>query len=131
MRLLPLLAALATAAAAMTACTSETKDPTGIEWHLRAIDGTDVEMPATLTVDATGTISGRAPCNRYTGQNQAKLPEMKVPAFASTKMACDRLDDEQVFFAALSAMTRLEARADGTLVLTGPDGRSMTFARGG
>ena len=131
MRLLPLLAALATAAAAMTACTSETKDPTGIEWHLRAIDGTDVDMPATLTVDPTGAISGKAPCNRYSGQNQAKLPEMNVPGFAATKMACDRLDDEQVFFAALSAMTRMEPQADDTLVLTGPDGRSMTFARGG
>lgn len=129
MRLLPLLAALA-ASAAMTACTADTLDPTGVEWRLAAIDGSAVDMPATLAVDGSGAISGKAPCNRYSGQNQASLPDLKVPGFMSTKMACDRLDDEQVFFTALSAMTRLEMRDNDTLVLTGPDGRSMEFARG-
>lgn len=130
MRLFPLLSALATGAMVMTACTAETKDPTGVEWQLRAIDGKAVDMSATLSVDGTGAISGKAPCNRYSGQNQVSLPEMKVPGFMSTRMACDRLDDEQVFFTALSAMTRMERRDDDTLVLTGPDGRNMEFARG-
>lgn len=131
MRPLALLAAALAAALAMTACTAQTPDPTGVEWQLRAIDGQAVDIPATIVFDAPNLISGKAPCNRYSGQNRATLPVLDVPGFAATKMACDRLDDEQVFFAALSAMTRLEALADGTLVLSGPDGRSMTFARGG
>ncbi|MDP3194777.1 META domain-containing protein [Tabrizicola sp.] len=124
MRLLPVLAVLA-----MTACTAEAQDPTGVEWELLAIDGQVVDIPATLTVDAEGTLSGKAPCNRYTGRNQAHLPDLMLGGVAATRMACDRLQDEQVYFAALAAMTRLERVGDRTLVLTGPDGRSMEFAR--
>jgi heat shock protein HslJ len=124
MRLFPLLAAIA-----MTACTTaNAQDPTGVEWELLAIDGQVVDIPATLSVDTEGTFSGKAPCNRYTGRNQASLPDLKLGGIAATRMACDRLDDEQLFFAALSAMTRLERQDDRTLVLTGPDGRSMEFA---
>lgn len=123
MRLLPFLVALA-----MTACTAQAQDPTGVEWELLAIDGQVVDIPATLTVDSAGNVSGKAPCNRYTGRNQASLPELKLGGIAATRMACDKLAEEEVFFAALSTMTRLERVDDRTLVLTGPDGRSMEFA---
>ncbi|WP_128513811.1 META domain-containing protein [Tabrizicola thermarum] len=124
MRLFPLLAAIA-----MTACTTaDAQDPTGIEWELLAIDGQVVDIPATLTANGEGAISGKAPCNRYMGRNQASLPDLKLGGVAATRMACDRLADEQLFFDALSAMTRLERQGDRTLVLTGPDGRSMEFA---
>lgn len=123
MRLLPFLAALA-----MTACTAEAQDPTGVEWELLAIDGQVVDIPATLTLDSLGNLSGKAPCNRYGGQNQASLPDLKLGGIAATRMACDRLADEQTYFDALSTMTRLERVDDRTLVLTGPDGRSMEFA---
>ncbi|NHB75127.1 META domain-containing protein [Rhodobacter calidifons] len=126
MRLFPLLAAIA-----MTACTTaDAQDATGIEWELLAIDGLVVDIPATLSVNAEGTLSGKAPCNRYMGRNQASLPDLKLGGVAATRMACDRLDDEQAFFTALSVMTRLDMRGDDTLVLTGPDGRSMEFTRG-
>jgi heat shock protein HslJ len=128
MRLLPAFAAPVFAALAMTACTAQAQDPTGVEWQLLAIDGQVVDIPATLTVHEGGGISGKAPCNRYNGRNQASLPELNVPGFMSTKMACDKLAEEQVFFAALSAMTRLERLDERTLVLTGPEGRSMEFA---
>lgn len=123
MRLLPFLVALA-----MTACTAQAQDPTGVEWELLAIDGQVVDIPATLTVDSAGNVSGKAPCNRYTGRNQASLPELKLGGIAATRMACDKLAEEEVFFAALSTMTRLERVDDRTLVLTGPEGRSMEFA---
>lgn len=123
MRLLPFLFALA-----MTACTAQAQDPTGVEWELLAIDGQVVDIPATLTVDSAGNVSGKAPCNRYTGRNQASLPELKLGGIAATRMACDKLAEEEVFFAALSTMTRLERVDDRTLVLTGPEGRSMEFA---
>lgn len=124
MRLLPLLAALA-----VTACTTaDAQDPTGVEWELLAIDGQVVDIPATLTLGPNGDVAGKAPCNSYAGRNTAALPALQLTAIRATRMACDRLDDEQVFFGALSAMTRLERRDDRTLVLTGPDGRSMEFA---
>lgn len=123
MRPLPLLAALA-----MTACTAHAQDPSGVEWELLAIDGQVVDIPATLTVDELGNVSGKAPCNRYGGQNQAALPDLKLGGIVVTRMACDRLADEQAYFDALSAMTRVERVSDRTLVLTGPDGHSMEFA---
>ncbi len=129
MRLLSLLAALA-----MTACTTAqaqdpTPDPTGVEWQLLAIDGHIVDIPATLTMTASGDVSGKAPCNSYGGQNRATLPEMNLTALRATRMACDRLDDEQTYFDALTVMTRLDRADDRTLVLTGLNGRSLEFAR--
>lgn len=124
MRLLPLFAALA-----MTACTTaQAQDPTGVEWRLLAIDGQIVDIPATLTMAASGDVSGKAPCNSYGGQNRATLPELNLSALRATRMACDRLADEQTYFNALAAMTRLDRVDDRTLVLTGPDGRSLEFA---
>lgn len=128
MRLLPALAALA--ALAMTACTARAEDPTGVEWALVAIDGQVVDFPASLSLDSAGDVAGRAPCNSYGGQNQATLPDLSLPALRATRMACDRLAEEQTYFTALSAMTRLERVSAATLVLTGADGRSMEFARG-
>ncbi|MES2548924.1 MAG: META domain-containing protein [Pseudomonadota bacterium] len=129
MRLLPLFAALA-----MTACTTAeaqdpTSDPTGIEWQLLAIDGQIIDIPATLTLNANGSVAGKAPCNSYGGQNRATLPDLALPALRATRMACDRLADEKTYFTALSEMTRLERSSASTLVLTGADGRSMEFAR--
>lgn len=122
MRLLPLLAGLA-----MTACTAQAQDPTGVAWTLRALDGRVVDIPATLTLGQAGQVSGKAPCNSYGGMNKATLPEMQLSALRATRMACDRLADERVYFHALAAMTRLERVDDRTLLLTGPDGKSMEF----
>lgn len=101
----------------------------GEEWVLLAIDGklTDAESHATLTLEADGKISGNAPCNRYSARNEGTLPELKISAIGATKMACDRLADEQAFFDSLTAMTGIELDGPKNLILTGPDGRSMEF----
>ncbi len=128
MRLLPFFAALA-----MTACTAQAQDPaespTGVEWQLLAIDGRVVDIPATLTLGETGGVGGKAPCNSYGGQNRATLPDIQLSPLRVTRMACDRLADEQVYLKALSAMTLLAQVDERSLVLTGPDGSSMEFAR--
>lgn len=124
MRLVSVIAAIA-----LTACSVQAQDPTGVEWRLLALDGQIVDMPATLSIETDGRISGKAPCNGYSGQNQASFPDLKLGGVAATKMACDQLTEEQVFFSALAAMTRITQVDDRTLVLTGPDGRSMEFAR--
>jgi heat shock protein HslJ len=126
MRFLSVLAALAMTAA----CTAEAQDPAGVDWQLLAIDGKVVDIPATLTIDSSGRVSGKAPCNSFTGHSTAALPDLKLGRVAATRMACDKLAEEQVFFDALTTMTRLERMSESALVLTGPDGRSMEFARG-
>lgn len=100
---------------------------TGIDWQLLAIDGVVTDAPATLRLEADGTLAGAAPCNRWSAMNTATLPALTLGPIRATRMACDRLDDEQVFFEALSAMTAMAPDGDRNLILTGPDGRSMEF----
>jgi heat shock protein HslJ len=100
---------------------------TGIDWQLLAIDGVVTDAPATLRLETDGTLAGAAPCNRWSAMNTATLPALTLGPIRATRMACDRLDDEQVFFEALSAMTAMAPDGDRNLILTGPDGRSMEF----
>ncbi len=99
---------------------------TGTEWQLLAIDGNVVEMTATLRAEANGSVAGKAPCNRWTTMNTTALPEFRPKAIAATRMACDRLDDEQVFLEVLAVMDHMALEA-GHLVLRGPNARSMEF----
>lgn len=127
MRFLTCLAAPVFGVLALTACIAQAEDPTGIEWELLAIDGQVVDIPATLTVHAGGGISGKAPCNSYAASNLSSLPELSLSGLRSTRMACDRLADEQHFLDVLSSMTGIAQPDARTLVLTGPGGRTMEF----
>ena len=126
MRLFPLLVAFA-----MTACTAQAQDPSevpaGVEWQLLAIDGAVTDTSATLRIEEDGTLAGAAPCNRWSSVNGAELPALELRGIRATRMACDKLDEEQAFFNALSLMTTLAPDGERNLVLTGPDGRSMEF----
>jgi heat shock protein HslJ len=108
---------------------STAQDMTETDWRLLAIDGVVVgyDVAATLRIGADGTIAGKAPCNSYSAANKGPLPTLSLGGIRATRMACDKLDQEQAFFDALSAMA--EARMDGSrnLILTGPEGRSMEF----
>ncbi|MGV6811145.1 MAG: META domain-containing protein, partial [Brevirhabdus sp.] len=77
-------------------------------WTLQELDGTPFPHRATLSFPEEGKIAGQAPCNRYFGAQTAPYPWFKVDGVGSTKMACPALDQEQVFFTALSAMTLAE-----------------------
>ncbi|MBA3908717.1 MAG: META domain-containing protein [Rhodobacter sp.] len=101
----------------------------GIDWQLLAIDGTATDTHATLRIEADGIITGDAPCNRWSTVNSATPPALQMRGIRATRMACDKLADERVFFEALSGMTALRPDGDSNLVLTGPDGRSMEFVR--
>ena len=118
-------------ALALVPAMSSAQDPaltiTGIDWQLLALDGQVTDAPATLRLEADGTLAGAAPCNRWSAMNTATLPTLTLSPIRATRMACDRLDDEQVFFAALSAMTAMAPDGERNLILTGPDGRSMEF----
>lgn len=86
------------------------------------------DAEATLRIEDDGNISGHAPCNRWSTANRAPLPALKPGGIRATRMACDKLAEEQVFFDALTKMTEARLEGDRTLILTGPDGRSMEFA---
>lgn len=102
---------------------------TGIYWQLLAIDGKLTETRATLRIDADNVLAGAAPCNRWSAANAVPLPALALGAIRSTRMACDKLADEQAFFDSLSLMTTVQADGDQTLILTGADGSSMEFVQ--
>lgn len=121
---LPILAPLALAACVTPALSS---DITGIGWHLVGLEGQEVAFTAQITFE-DNRFSGRAPCNRFFGENSAALPELSIQAIGATKMACPDLAAESAFFEALEAMQRAEVD-QGHLYLIGPEGRIMEFAR--
>ena len=99
----------------------------GNEWQLLAIDGKIVEIPASLQIEDDGGIGGKAPCNSWSAMNAGTLPALRLNAIRATRMACDQLADEQVFFAALALMDTVALDGPKNLILTGPEGKSMEF----
>ncbi len=53
------------------------------------------------------TVSGKAPCNRFTGPYNTKGTGIKFGNVASTKMYCDKMNEEDAFFMLLQ--TRVSA----------------------
>jgi heat shock protein HslJ len=104
------------------------QDP--VTWRLISLNGADFTARATLTFLPDGTLQGEGPCNSYGGQLTALPPEWALGPVRSTRMACDDLEAEGQFFAALSAMTAAEVTAD-SLTLTAPDGAAMLFSAAG
>ena len=74
-----------------------------------------------------GTISGNGGCNRYNGPATIQGQQLTVGPIVSTKMACDAMEAEQQFLAALQAVTSWEITGQ-TLSLDHPGGRLMFVA---
>lgn len=115
---------------ALAACVtaSSAAEISGADWQLIAQDGARISYPASFSIDASGRVTGKAPCNSYFGQNGASLPALSLAALGSTRMTCPRQGDEDGYLRALSVMTAAEIRGE-TLVLTGPDDRSLEFSQ--
>jgi heat shock protein HslJ len=105
------------------------KPYTGLNWTLMAIDGQPTDIPACLQIDEDGRFAGTAPCNSWAARNATTLPAVHLTGLRATRRACTRLADEKAFFDALSAMTAVVADSPETLILTGPNGRSLKFGR--
>lgn len=103
------------------------EDLTGKDWQLVAIDGLALTAAAKLRIEAGRAVFGKPPCNRWSAANRAVLPKLDPGAIRSTRMACDEMEKEQAFFSTLAAMTEAGRDRGGRLILTGPDGRTMTF----
>ncbi len=100
---------------------------TNTYWQLLAIDGVATEFRATLRIDTDNVLAGAAPCNRWMAHNGPDLPALLLGKIRSTRMACDRMADETVFFDALARMTEVALNGARNLILTGPDGHRMEF----
>lgn len=78
-------------------------------------------------VFADGGIQGTSGCNSYGGAIQIDGAAIKVGDLAMTLVGCgDRVGEiEGRFVKALSSADRAAVRADGMLVLSGPDGEIL------
>ncbi len=102
----------------------------GATWHLTELDGAAWPSHASLTFTKPGTVTGQAPCNRFSAEQTAPYPWFKVGPIIATRMACSELDAERVFFQALRDMTLAEA-VGPVLILSNDNGQQMVFeARG-
>jgi len=99
---------------------------------VRAIDGEAVPAasPPSLTFGEDGRVSGRAPCNRFSGGYTLRGDELGFSTLAATRMACasDAMQREQRFLAVLAAVRRFERSGD-TLRLRTEDGRVIVARR--
>lgn len=96
------------------------------EWQLFSLDGAEVAYRATFFIEEDGRYSGRAPCNRYSGQNGAAWPALSFGQPAVTRMACPELAAEQDFLAALTAVRQAQSK-DGRLVMRAGTGPELVF----
>lgn len=95
-------------------------------WVLSAIDGTPYPARATLSFPTEGSVSGMAPCNTFGASQTAPYPWFSLVALRATRAACAELDQEQIFFDALSDMTLAEISGD-VFILSNDAGREMLF----
>lgn len=98
------------------------------EWQLLKLDGTLVNFTASFAIDPAGRVTGKAPCNRYFGNNQQSLPLLSLDALGSTRMACPDLAAEDSYLKALTAVTTAQIE-DGCLALRDDDAVRMVFVR--
>lgn len=109
------------------------RDLTVREWVVEGIEGRGVvdNSRTTLTFDAQGQIAGRAGCNRYTGGYRLQGAAFEVKGVATTRMICvpALMDQEARFLKALDGARTWRLQPDGSLLLSGPDGRKLLLAR--
>lgn len=97
------------------------------DWQLQSIDGAPFAARAVLRFPEKGVLMGEAPCNRFSGQQEAPYPWFEARRVVTTKRACPDLALESAFLTALQSMTLAEVSGD-VLVLSTPDGREMVFS---
>jgi heat shock protein HslJ len=113
------LAAIAMLSVPALADGNEIADLVGTSWKLTQLDGQPVAdaVNSTLVISAD-SIGGNGGCNTY-GGNLAQTPDgIDISQVFSTMMACDGLQQEQAFFAALEAADAYTL-VDGNLHLLG------------
>lgn len=127
----------------ISACTSDTTssaqaqspmtDLTGGEWVVDDINGAGVVdiARATLNFGEDGRVSGSASCNSYGGDYSVDGSSIKFGRMISTRKACPGaiMAQESAFFSVLENASSIKFSDDGALVISGPDGDTMTARR--
>ncbi|WP_347137643.1 META domain-containing protein [Paracoccus sp. SSK6] len=97
----------------------------GSSFTVARIDGAPAPAGVTLEVGEGGRVTGRAPCNRYSGQLTESGGAMTVSGVVMTRMACadaDRNLAETRFGMALGSVTAARRTGEG-IALADPEGR--------
>ena len=92
-------------------------DLDGTSWTLVQI-GQDVLPGSTATlIFADGQVQGNATCNRFSGSYERNGAQLSFGMLRTTRMACENMDQEASFLAALAAVMTYRLQ-DGRLVLS-------------
>ena len=115
---------------ALRGCGGETVDVLlGTRWIVRTIEGAAVPADSrpTLLFEAEARVSGRAPCNGFSGTFALRGDELTFSELAMTRMLCPPavMQREQRFLALLREVRRFERPAGDSLVLRTEDGRAI------
>lgn len=98
-----------------------------LEWTLAEVDGQPIGFSATISVDAEGRITGRAPCNRYFAGFTGTLPEFPARSDGLHPHGLRCHGRWSAYFALLQGVDRLTT-SDRELHLSGA-GHSLIFRR--
>jgi heat shock protein HslJ len=102
----------------------------GSNWSFVSIGGVPVaaDRPTALQFDGN-RLSGSAGCNRFSGGYAVSDGVLKAGPLMATEMACPGIELEQTFFKLMAAPVSLTFANDGTLILTGSEGRTAVLKR--
>lgn len=95
-------------------------------FRLIELDGLAFEAEAVLDLSVPGRVSGRAPCNSFSGAQAAPYPWFEATELAVTRRACPELAHERAFLAALQEVQFAESLG-AVLILSNAAGREMVF----
>ncbi len=104
----------------------------GTSWTFMSIGGVDVaEGRPTSLIFGTDRVSGSAGCNRFSGEYESDGDTLTAGPLAATRMACPGagMTQEQAFFALMTGPVSVSFPSDGTMILTGADGRTAVLRR--
>ncbi|GAM98646.1 hypothetical protein U91I_02281 [alpha proteobacterium U9-1i] len=138
--------ALAALALVLTACatappsSSSSAAPGDIvgDWRLREIDSRPIAsaVHAHMRLDANGQVSGSGGCNGYSGAYRRDGAALVFTDVIITTASCagrdgeTRMQVERRFVNTLTGAVRIDTPALDHLLLTGEDGRTLSFERG-
>lgn len=93
----------------------------GTSWTVTSIGGRPAigPHPLTLTIDFDRRIGGNSGCNNYFSEATIEAQVISFSAAAATRMACtqDIMDQENAYFAALSAVSAYELDGESLRLL--------------
>ena len=102
----------------------------GTNWTFVSIGGVAVaaDRPTSLQFDGN-RLSGSAGCNRFSGTYSVDGGTLKAGPLMATEMACPGMELEQAFFKLMATPVSLTFAGDGTLILTGENGKTAALRR--